>query len=206
MRVPAFPIVASLVLLAAPAFAQNGAMTNSGQNGSGYNSNGMTGSPNNGMSGYSNRGTNTYNGTTGAYNQGYQANEQNQANQQNPANQNPANQQNAAGYSNAWHNGGGITSNTKDRIRQSLMQSGFRDVRVTPEAFVIHAQAPDGSHVVMLLRPDVVTGVIEQTGNSTGDSSNGASNSNNWNNGSSSANNTSNWNGGSSNSDNGANH
>jgi hypothetical protein len=168
MRVPAFPIVASLVLLAAPAFAQNGTASNSDQN-SGYNSNGMTGSVNSGMSGYSNSGTNTYNGTIGGYNQPSQGYQQNATN----------------GYSN--HRS--ITADTKDRIRQSLMQSGFRDVRVVPEAFVIHAQAPDGSRVVMLLRPDEVTGVVEQTGSSTDYSNNGASDNNNWNNGSSNSNN-----------------
>jgi hypothetical protein len=203
MRVPAFPIVASLALLAAPAFAQNGTTANSDQNSSSYNSSGVTGSPNAGMSGYSNSGTpgysnsgtNTYNGTIGGYNQQYQANEQN-----------PSKQQNAAtGYSNGWHSSADISSDTRARIRQSLMQSGFRDVRVTPEAFVIHAQAPDGSHVVMLLRPDVVTGVIEQSGGSSGYSNNGSSSANN-DNGSSGAGNTNNWGNGSSTSDNGTNH
>jgi hypothetical protein len=204
MRVPVFPIVASLALLAAPAFAQNGTTTNSDQNSSGYNSSGVTGSPNTGMSGYSNTGTpgysnsgtNTYNGATSGYNQQYQANEQN-----------PSNQQNATtGSSNGWHSSADISSDTRARIRQSLMQSGFRDVRVTPEAFVIHAQAPDGSHVVMLLRPDVVTGVIEQSGGSTGYSNNGSNNASNWNNGSSGAGNTNNSSNGSSTSDNGTNH
>lgn len=159
MRVPAFPIVASLVLLAAPAFAQNGTMSNSDQNG-GYNGNAVTGTPNNGMPGYSNSGANTYSGTIGGYNQQHQAVEQN-------------------GYQNGWRNQANVTADTKDRIRQSLIQSGFRDVRVIPEAFVIHAKAPDGSNIVMLLRPDVVTGVIEQTGSSTGYTNNSPSNANN---------------------------
>jgi hypothetical protein len=63
-----------------------------------------------------------------------------------------------------------VGTDTKDRIRRSMMQSGLKDVVVVPEAFVIHAQAPDGSHIVMLLRPDELTGVIgpAQTGSSTG--------------------------------------
>ena len=172
MRVPVFPIVASLALLAAPAFAQNSSTTgNTGdQNGTpGYTSNGMTGNGGgyNGT-GYNGTGYNgngaynggAYNGTTGAYN-----------------NQTGNNQ--ASGSS--WANGANVTPNTRERIRQSLQQSGFRDVSVTPEAFVIHAMAPDGSHVVMLLRPDEVTGVIESG------SSNGGSNGNYGNSG---------WNGG----------
>lgn len=113
MRVPAFPIVASLALLAAPAFAQSS----------------ITTSP-------STTGTNTE-------------------------------QSGVSNYSNTWHRGAGVSSDTKDRIRQSLEQTGFKNVRVTPEAFVIRAQAPDGSRVVMMLRPDEVTGVIEQTGSSS---------------------------------------
>jgi hypothetical protein len=120
MRVPAFPIVASLVLLAAPAFAQSST-------------------------------------TTGAASE-------------------PSS---APGYSNSWHHGTSVSTDTKEKLRQSLENSGFKNVTVTPEAFVIRAQAPDGSRVVMLLRPDEMTGVIEQTGSSTapGTSSNyGSSN------------------------------
>jgi hypothetical protein len=164
MRVPIFPIVASLALLAAPAFAQNSSMTgNTGdQNGTpGYTSNDMTGNG----GGYNGTGYNgngaynggAYNGTTGAYN-------------------NQAGNNQVSG--NNWQNGANnVTPNTRERIRQSLLQSGFRDVNVTPEAFVIHAMAPDGSHIVMLLRPDELTGVVE-----TG-SSNGAGNGNYGNNG-----------------------
>jgi hypothetical protein len=116
MRVPAFPIVASLVLLAAPAFAQSSTTTDA----------------NSDQSGVSN-------------------------------------------YSNGWHHGTSVSTDTKDKLRQSLENSGFKNVSVTPEAFVIRAQAPDGSRIVMLLRPDEMTGVIEpQTGSSTapGNSSN----------------------------------
>ena len=68
--------------------------------------------------------------------------------------------------STAWQHNASVTTDTRQKIAQSLEQSGFKDIRVTPEAFVIHAQAPDGSRVVMMLRPDGMTGVIEQTGSS----------------------------------------
>ncbi len=174
MRIPAFTIAASLVLLAAPAFAQTGSMTgtNTDQNGNTtYSTNPMTGRYNQQSGNYSNSGMTGYN-----------------QNQQYGSNSN----------SNNWQKGAGVTTNTRDQIRQSLQQSGFRDVRVTPEAFVIHAMAPDGSRIVMLLRPDELTGVIEQTGSSTSPGT--------WNNQSSSTNGGSNnWNGGSSNTENGAN-
>ncbi len=150
MRVPVFPIVASLALLAAPAFAQNAPMTgtNGDQNSTpGYTNNGMMGN-NGGYNGTGYNGTGGYN-SSGAYNGGMTGAYNNQ------------------GAHNSWSKGANVTSDTRERIRQSLLQSGFRDVNVTPEAFVIHAMAPDGSHIVMLLRPDELTGVIE-SGSSNG--------------------------------------
>ena len=105
MRVPAFPIIASVILLAAPAFAQT--------------STGPSRKP---------AGTSTTTKTS---------------------------------------NGSTLTPDTQQKIRQSLEQSGFKDVRVVPESFVIHAQAPDGSHIAMMISPDAVTGVVEETGSST---------------------------------------
>lgn len=171
MRLPALTIAASLALLAAPAFAQSSSTTgtNTDQNGNpSYSTNSMSGRYNQ-QNGY----TNSSNNGTGTYNQQYGSN----------------------GNSNGWDKGANVTMNTRDRIRDLLQQSGFRDVRVMPEAFVIHALAPDGSHIVMLLRPDELTGVIEQTGSSTGPG--------NWNNQSSTMNGGSNgWNNGSSNTNN----
>jgi hypothetical protein len=179
MRIPAFTMAASLVLLAAPAFAQSGSMTgsatdqnqnsNSSYTNPGYSTNSMTGRYNQqGATNYSNQGTGTYNQQYGSNNS-----------------------------SNGWNKGGNVTSNTRDRIRASLQQSGFTNVSVVPEAFVIHAVSPDGSRIVMLLRPDELTGVVEQTGSSTTPG--------NWNNQSSSMNGGSNnWNSGT-NTDNGTN-
>jgi hypothetical protein len=179
MRIPAFTMAASLVLLAAPAFAQSGSMTgsatdqnqnsNSSYTNPGYSTNSMTGRYNQqGATNYSNQGTGTYNQQYGSNNS-----------------------------SNGWNKGGNVTNNTRDRIRASLQQSGFTNVSVVPEAFVIHAVAPDGSRIVMLLRPDELTGVVEQTGSSTSPG--------NWNNPSSSMNGGSNnWNSGT-NTDNGTN-
>jgi len=62
--------------------------------------------------------------------------------------------------------GAGVTADTQQRIRQSLEQSGFKDIRIVPESFVVRAQAPDGSRIVMLLSPDQVTGVVMSSGSS----------------------------------------
>lgn len=61
--------------------------------------------------------------------------------------------------------GASITADTQQKIRQSLEQSGFKDIRVIPESFVVRAQAPDGSHIVMLLSPDAITGLVMERGN-----------------------------------------
>jgi hypothetical protein len=50
--------------------------------------------------------------------------------------------------------GEGVTADTQQKIRQSLEQSGFKDVKVVPQSFVVRAQAPDGSHIVMFMSPD----------------------------------------------------
>ncbi|HZT89100.1 MAG TPA: hypothetical protein VFA12_14090 [Stellaceae bacterium] len=58
------------------------------------------------------------------------------------------------------------------KITQALQQNGFKDVKVLPEAFLIRAQAPDGSHMVMQVSPDQAEGLITPP-TSSGSSSNG---------------------------------
>lgn len=102
MRIPAFPLIAVSVLLAAPAFAQSSSMTTS-----------------------------------------------------------------AAGVSNLPPDTR-VTLDTQQKLKQSLSQSGFEDVVVTPSSYVIHAKAPDGSHIVMLVSPDQLHAIIEPpTGSSS---------------------------------------
>lgn len=60
-----------------------------------------------------------------------------------------------------------VTLDTQQKLKQSLEQSGFKNVIVVPEAFVIHAQAPDGSKIVMEVSPDQMQAVIERTGSSS---------------------------------------
>jgi hypothetical protein len=40
-------------------------------------------------------------------------------------------------------------------------------VVVVPEAYIIHAQAPDGSKIVMEVSPDRMQALIERTGSSS---------------------------------------
>jgi hypothetical protein len=56
--------------------------------------------------------------------------------------------------------GSSVSADTQQKIRQSLEQAGFKDIRVVPETFVVRAQAPDGSRIVMLLSPDQLSEVV----------------------------------------------
>src|SRR5436190_21615852 len=83
MRVPAFPIIASFALVAAPAFAQTSNMT------------------------------------------GGRLSDDSTSSRLPPDT--------------------AVTLDTQQRLKQSLEQSGFKNVVVMPEAYIIHAKAPDGS-------------------------------------------------------------
>jgi hypothetical protein len=74
-----------------------------------------------------------------------------------------------------------VTLDTQQKLKQSLEQNGFENVMVTPSSYVVHAQAPDGSHIVMLVSPDQLHAIIEPaTGSSSapGGSPNAASGTN----------------------------
>src|SRR5438270_10129973 len=105
MRVPAFPIIASFVLLAAPALAQTSNMT------------------------------------------GGQLSDTSSSSRVPPDT--------------------AVTLDTQQKLKQSLEQSGFKNVIVVPEAYMIHAQAPDGSKIVMEVSPDQMQAVIERSGSSS---------------------------------------
>ena len=82
---------------------------------------------------------------------------------------NPGTQSNTTpGTQSAWGQsspGASVSADTQQKIRQSLEQSGFKDIHVVPETFVVRAQAPDGSRIVMLLRPDQMTEVMMPNAN-----------------------------------------
>ncbi|MBV8333987.1 MAG: hypothetical protein JO358_00775 [Alphaproteobacteria bacterium] len=61
--------------------------------------------------------------------------------------------------------GYGVTADTQQKIRQSLEQSGFRNVQVVPQSFVVRAQAPDGSRIVMFMSPDQFAELTFQNAN-----------------------------------------
>jgi hypothetical protein len=62
----------------------------------------------------------------------------------------------------------------RDRLVQNLKQSGFQDIRVQPESFLVRAKDKDGDPVMMVINPDSMTEIV---GNTVGrsSSSNGSS-------------------------------
>ena len=53
-----------------------------------------------------------------------------------------------------------VSSATQGQIRSSLEASGFKNVTVLPQSYLIRATAPDGSQVVMQVSSDGVYGVV----------------------------------------------
>jgi hypothetical protein len=155
MRVPAFPLVASLVLLAAPAFAQS-----SGAGGNPADQNGAA-SPSTAwhdQSGVSS--TNPEQGSVPTPSTAWH-------NQSAVTGAN-SEESGASASSDTWRNASNLTTDTQQKLKQSLEHNGFKNVVVAPSSFVIHAQAPDGSHIVMLVSPDQMNALITpSTGSST---------------------------------------
>lgn len=59
-----------------------------------------------------------------------------------------------------------VSEPTRQQIRQSLEQSGFKNVHVMPELFLVRATARDGGRIVMQVGPDQIAAVIEPTAGS----------------------------------------
>ena len=63
-------------------------------------------------------------------------------------------------------------------LRSALEKAGYKDIRVAPTSFMVHAKDSDGNPVVMSISPDSFTEVAEIGGNTNTSSTTGAVNSN----------------------------
>ncbi|HJU17434.1 MAG TPA: hypothetical protein VJ770_13325 [Stellaceae bacterium] len=165
MRLPVLPIAASFALLAAPAFAQTSGATATQP----YNAAPAASAPaynqNQGATATQPETTTPSENTPAFRPQAAAPTENAPAYAQTPQTQNPAlsgsTQQNAEGSSqNLASNNTQVSLDTQQKLKESLQQNGFQDVTVTPRSFVIHAKAPDGSRIVMIVSPDQMRGVI----------------------------------------------
>jgi hypothetical protein len=142
MRIPALPLIASVALFAAPAFAQT-AGTPTNQPNAGFPPNAYAAPQHPGMA-------NQQNPNLGGEQRHMRYPQPNQQ----AATEAPSSNQQTANE---------VSLDTQRALRQSLLSSGFRDVTVEPQTYVVHAQAPDGSHIVMLVGPEQVAGVVTGT-------------------------------------------
>jgi hypothetical protein len=47
----------------------------------------------------------------------------------------------------------------KQHLKENLVQSGFTNVTIMPESFIIHANDPQGNQVTMVVSPDTIAAV-----------------------------------------------
>jgi hypothetical protein len=71
---------------------------------------------------------------------------------------------------------GPVSATTQSQIKSSLESSGFKNVTVVPQSYLIRATAPDGSRIIMQVSSDALQGVVvpptdqaRTTGAGTGD-------------------------------------
>ena len=65
----------------------------------------------------------------------------------------------------------------RSNLKNMLVKSGYKEIRVAPTAFVIHARDADGNPVIMSVSPDSfteVTNLYNDDGTTAGSASNGA--------------------------------
>jgi hypothetical protein len=53
------------------------------------------------------------------------------------------------------------TMQAREKIMHDLQQDGFKNIRVAPESFLIHAENKQGEPVVMIINPDSVFSMTE---------------------------------------------
>jgi len=49
----------------------------------------------------------------------------------------------------------------RQQIKANLLQAGFTDVTVVPESFLVQAKDKSGNPVIMMIKPDSVTGIVD---------------------------------------------
>ena len=67
----------------------------------------------------------------------------------------------------------------RQKIMKNLQESGFTDIRIMPESFLVRAKDKDGNPVMMLINPDSITAVTDvQGGGKTGETTGSGTRSN----------------------------
>lgn len=84
---------------------------------------------------------------------------------------------------NGQPNDGANAQHTAQRLRQSLLRAGFRDVQIMPQSFLVRAKDQDGHPVIMEVNPDSMTAITDlntAAGNGSYPLNNNSRNSGEW--------------------------
>jgi len=69
-------------------------------------------------------------------------------------------------------------TSVRQQITDDLAKSGFTDIKVMPESFLVHAKDSKGNTVLMVINPDSLTAVTEESAPKAASQKMGASNAN----------------------------
>jgi uncharacterized protein YdeI (BOF family) len=95
-----------------------------------------------------------------------------QSNSSSPENSTQA-QQDSSSAQASHHN----QTSVQQHLADQLKQDGFTDVRVVPDSFLVHAKNKHGDPVVMIINPNSVFSMTEESQNHSGSSSNNSASS-----------------------------
>jgi glucose/arabinose dehydrogenase len=101
---------------------------------------------------------------------------------QSPNNQSQNNQgANRQGQNQQTQNQQGQRTSIRQQVMENLQKSGFTDIHIMPESFLVRAKDKDGNPVMMVMNPDSITAVTEipsgnRSSTTTGSGSQGGNN------------------------------
>ena len=105
------------------------------------------------------------------------SNSQSSMNGQNGMNgQNDMNGQN--GMNQSAMNGGPGGMKIRQKLKSDLTNAGFSDIQIMPQSFLVRAKDSQGNPVIMMINPDSVTAITEQSQANNANHPNNANNNN----------------------------
>jgi hypothetical protein len=64
--------------------------------------------------------------------------------------------------------------NLEQQVRNNLKSAGFTDIKIMPESFLVRAKDKSGNPVMMVINPDSITAVTEETSKPSAPSTTGS--------------------------------
>jgi hypothetical protein len=80
---------------------------------------------------------------------------------QNPPAQNQPAQSQTQSNQAAGSGGQAQNQSIRQQLQRNLQQSGYTDIKIMPESFLVRAKDKDGNPVMMVINPDSVTAITE---------------------------------------------